>query len=92
MKPEQLICEFTTQISATTEKQWRPWFAWHPIRTLGGKLVWMKKVERYWNPMTNLQSVHPEDRGEYAGSWEYRMPSISHKALQNKPLEHSAGA
>lgn len=25
---------------------WRPWFAWHPVRTLSGRIVWLRNIER----------------------------------------------
>lgn len=92
MTEENLVCAFATEASTTNEKQWRPWFAWHPVRTLGGKLVWMKKVERYWNPKVDMWMIHPDDRGEYRGGWEYRLPSVSHKLVRPKALENSARA
>jgi hypothetical protein len=26
--------------------EWQPWFAWYPVRTIWGKIVWCKSVYR----------------------------------------------
>lgn len=28
--------------------QWRPWFAWRPVRTNSG-VAWLSMIERRWN-------------------------------------------
>lgn len=28
------------------EGDWRPWFAWRPVFTKGGELVWLKRIRR----------------------------------------------
>lgn len=28
------------------DRPWREWFAWYPVRTIGGKLYWWTKVYR----------------------------------------------
>lgn len=53
------------------EENWRDWFAWYPIQ-VGDELVWLEKIQRRWNPNINLRCIHPEDRGDYHGGWEYR--------------------
>lgn len=53
---------------------WTTWFAWHPCRTLGDRFVWLRAVQRRWNPNINLCSIWMDDPGEYEGGWEYRLP------------------
>lgn len=50
---------------------WYRWFAWHPV-VMSNSIIWLQYVERRWNPGFNLVAIHPDDRGEYAGAWEYR--------------------
>ena len=28
------------------EREWRPWFAWRPVRTVSGEVVWLNTVYR----------------------------------------------
>jgi hypothetical protein len=34
-----------------SQNEWRPWFAWCPVRLMNGQWIWLKTVERtsYWN-------------------------------------------
>jgi hypothetical protein len=53
--------------------QWRGWFAWHPVRTLSGRLAWLKSVQRRWEPLKNFRAVWMDDPGDYEGGWQYRL-------------------
>jgi hypothetical protein len=49
------------------------WFAWRPVRTLGGHCAWLRYVERAWNADLNWWG----DASGYAGTdggYEYRLP------------------
>lgn len=59
-------------MSASLQELWAPWFAWHPVRTLDGRFLWLRRVRRRWNPMFELRALIPEDSGDYVGGWEYR--------------------
>ena len=43
---------FTTFIELKPAGEWHRWFAWHPVRLqaspvmVGGKLVWLRQIER----------------------------------------------
>lgn len=50
--------------------EWHKWFAWHPVRLLGAT-VWLERIYRGWNPEMYLSVIHPDDRGEHEGGWEY---------------------
>lgn len=52
---------------------WRPCFAWFPVCVKEG-LAWMRVVERRWEEKAHLSVIHPDDRGEWEGAWEYRLP------------------
>lgn len=56
---------------------WGRWFAWYPVRTLSGRLVIWRWIERRWNPNTNFNLLTSWDPGDYDGSWEYRMAPIN---------------
>lgn len=47
------------------------WFAWFPVITMQGKVAWLRKVVRVWNPEGSIQVLTSYDPGEYVGSWEY---------------------
>ena len=52
---------------------WKPWFAWHPVRAIDGRLMWLRSVERAWDNDTNWWG----DASGYAGTdggWRYRRP------------------
>ena len=38
-------------MSASLQELWAPWFAWHPVRTLDGRFLWLRRVRRRWIPM-----------------------------------------
>ena len=45
------------------------WFAWYPVKTVSGKWVWFKTVQRTWN-----FDLNPWCYWEYSGAdggWEY---------------------
>jgi hypothetical protein len=54
-------------------KKWAPWFAWYPVTTLGGRSVWLRRIERRWNAETNFRILTSWDPGDYDGAWEYRL-------------------
>lgn len=47
---------------------WGRWFAWYPVRTLSGRLVIWRWIERRWNPNTNFNLLTSWDPGDYDGS------------------------
>jgi len=49
------------------------WFAWHPVETECGALVWLERVRREWDANRALSCIHPDDRGEYVGGWRYYL-------------------
>jgi len=61
------------RIAPKNKEQWHSWWAWHPVRTKEGVLVWLEPVQRRWNPDTNLRIIDPYDRGEYEGGYEYTI-------------------
>ena len=51
--------------------KWEPWFAWHPVIMQNGRVAWLRKILRRWNPELGLDpcfSAYVEPSGE----WEYR--------------------
>lgn len=50
-------------------ERWHPWTAWHPVRTLGGRLVALRVVER----RQVYIPCHPY--GEF--EWQYRLPLVT---------------
>jgi hypothetical protein len=57
--------------------QWVAWRAWFPVSTLGGRLVWLRAVERKWNP--DINSWGYGGYSGYDGGYEYRLPHINIK-------------
>ena len=54
---------------------WHKWFAWHPVKTLGGRMIWLRSVERKFNPNGGAFSiVDVYDHGDFYGAFEYRLP------------------
>jgi hypothetical protein len=53
---------------------WHKHYALLPTKFQSGRWVWLQWIERRWNPETNLRFIHQDDRGEYHGDWEYRLP------------------
>lgn len=51
--------------------RWRVWFAWYPVN-IKGRLVWLRRVHRRWNPNINFNIIDPYDPGDYDGGWEYK--------------------
>ena len=31
---------------STNTRPWLPWFAWHPVRLIDGRLAWLRTVHR----------------------------------------------
>lgn len=52
--------------------KWEPWFAWFPVYTLSGSLVWMTLIMRRWNTNINFRIIDTYDCGDYDGAWEYQ--------------------
>ena len=46
-------------------------FAIFPVKTQCQKTVWLKKVNRVWNPNKNFSILIPGDPGDYVGGWDY---------------------
>lgn len=59
---------------------WTSRFAWHPIKTLGGRLCWLKRVERRWNSELNVWCDGSGFSG-VDGGWEYRLPLVSWRSM-----------
>lgn len=57
--------------------QWRKWFAWCPVETLGYQWVWLKTVERRWNWDLNGWCDAGTGYSGSDGGWEYRLRGIS---------------
>lgn len=49
-------------LSRVDKTKWHRWYAWHPVVTNGGKLVWFDYVDRRVE-VTSWDSY-----------WEYRLP------------------
>lgn len=46
---------------------WRPWYAWHPVKTIDGWWVWFEWVERqFWSSWAGCGYDHriPEPKHE----------------------------
>lgn len=56
--------------------KWEAWFAWRPVQTLSGRWVWLRTIERRWNPNINFRILAAWDPGDYDGAYEYRMPLL----------------
>jgi hypothetical protein len=52
---------------------WSIWFAWHPVRTVGGHYAIFKYVDRRWNTDLNPWADASGHSGS-DGGFEYRMP------------------
>ena len=50
---------------------WRAWFAWHPVITIGGHFAWLRKVERRLVKRHTVSFIHPDDRGEPVTFYEH---------------------
>lgn len=46
--------------------QWHVWFAWHPVRTQAGQIVWMESVMR-----RRTERAGGRPYGGYVDLWEY---------------------
>jgi hypothetical protein len=53
-------------------KVWGVWFAWHPVKTVGGRRVWLRRVDRAWN--LELDHWAYDGYSGFDGGWSYRMP------------------
>ena len=65
--------------------KWAPWFAWHPVRTIGGRLVWLRRIERAWDKDLNWWG----DASGYAGTdggWSYRLPMTANVNSATPPV------
>ena len=63
----QLLREVSNE-EATRVYKWHDWFAWRPVVTLDGELVWWEVVERMLWVDTGTD---PDSR------WKYRLKSQS---------------
>lgn len=61
------------QWKATDKTEWRPWFAWFPVKAEDGSWAWLESVQRRWNAQLYFTFIHPDDPGDYCGGWEYRV-------------------
>lgn len=50
---------------------WHPWFAWRPVH-IDHHWVWLRSIQRRWNPFSNFQFSDLTYRTPFAGGWEYR--------------------
>ena len=56
------------QRMGTNATQWRPWFAWRPVK-VDGEIVWGARVER-----REIWDRYPDEMG-LASRWVYRKPT-----------------
>ena len=47
------------------------WFAWYPVRTKQGSIVWLLYVNRHWNDELNPWGY--DAYSGYDGGWEYHI-------------------
>lgn len=52
---------------------WSAWFAWFPVRTLSGRLAWLREVERKWDWGLNSWGDSSGHSGT-DGGYVYRLP------------------
>jgi hypothetical protein len=53
------------------KQRYHRWFAWHPVVTKDGFVVWLAPVYRKWDSKKYLTCIDPYDLGEYEGGWDY---------------------
>jgi hypothetical protein len=49
--------------------EWHSWFAWHPVRTLGGDYVWLERVLRRGQ---RILIANGDGMPEHVWEWEYQ--------------------
>jgi hypothetical protein len=51
---------------------WHLWFAWYPVWTDDGLIIWLEKVRRRWDTERNFRIYDAYDPGMYEGGWQYQ--------------------
>lgn len=57
-----------------TLRAWHTWFAWHPVRTEGGDIVWLERVRRQlagYRAPTSLRATPPTEDEKTIPVWTY---------------------
>jgi hypothetical protein len=58
------------RLSGGYHSDFRPWFAWIPVRTIDGEWVWLETVERVWY---QSPAITENDFKRTSGlNWAYR--------------------
>jgi hypothetical protein len=64
------------EVQVINRLEWHRWFAWRPVRTLGGRLVWWKFVDRRWDMDGGYWHDDFSGYTQPSGGWEYRLPLV----------------
>lgn len=60
------------QLTCRKNGEWHHWFAWHPVETESGQIVWLETILRRWDASQNFRVIEACDPGEFDGGWSYK--------------------